>query len=246
MRAMSGSRRQSDAPPGPALGDPRPRPGAGRPRLRDRPDRHPEGRAARSSTSPASPKPRRSSAACPRKATGSAPPTPRSRSRSSTTCSARAAATTSSARSPPWPKTTPGPATSKLLYRHYSISESPLELGFYGAEAAAAQGYGWQYTYLFFRNQDEAERFGVDQDFLDSIAGGDRGTQRARMGRIPGRRTAAPAGRSPSGSKATRTRHRPRHPHPARRRSSAGRAAPGRSRTAPAWPRSKQAIEAVQ
>jgi hypothetical protein len=70
----------------------------------------------------------------------------------------------------------------KLLYRHYSVSESPVEEGFYGAEAAAAQGYGWQYTYLFFRNQDEAERFGLDQgaakrfgldqDFLESIAGG--------------------------------------------------------------------------
>ncbi|HKT82202.1 MAG TPA: thioredoxin domain-containing protein [Solirubrobacterales bacterium] len=64
------------------------------------------------------------------------------------------------------------PGDAKLLYRHYSNSESPEELGFYGAEAAADQGYGWQYTYLFFRNQDEAERFGVDQDFLDSVAGG--------------------------------------------------------------------------
>jgi protein-disulfide isomerase len=60
----------------------------------------------------------------------------------------------------------------KLLYRHYSVSESPQELGFYGAEAAAQQGYGWQYTYLFFRNQEEAKRFGIDQDFLDSVAGG--------------------------------------------------------------------------
>jgi Thioredoxin len=60
----------------------------------------------------------------------------------------------------------------KLLYRHYSVSESSQELGFYGAEAAAQQGYGWQYTYLFFRNQDEAKRFGVHQDFLDSVAGG--------------------------------------------------------------------------
>jgi protein-disulfide isomerase len=59
----------------------------------------------------------------------------------------------------------------KLLYRHYSASESPQELGFYGAEAAAQQGYGWQYTYLFFRNQEEARKFGVDQEFLDSIAG---------------------------------------------------------------------------
>ena len=64
------------------------------------------------------------------------------------------------------------PGDVQLLYRHYSNSESPEELGFYGAEAAADQGYGWQYIYLFFRNQDEAERFGVDQDFLASIAGG--------------------------------------------------------------------------
>lgn len=64
------------------------------------------------------------------------------------------------------------PGEVKLLYRHYSNSESTEELGFYGAEAAADQGYGWQYAYLFFRNQDEAERFGIDQDFLDSVAGG--------------------------------------------------------------------------
>ena len=64
------------------------------------------------------------------------------------------------------------PGEVKLLYRHYSNSESPQELGFYGAEAAAQQGYGWQYVYLFFRNQDEAKRFGIDQDFLDSVAGG--------------------------------------------------------------------------
>lgn len=64
------------------------------------------------------------------------------------------------------------PGDVKLLYRHYSNSENVEQLGFFGAEAAAEQGYGWQYTYLFFRNQDEAERFGIDQDFLDSVAGG--------------------------------------------------------------------------
>jgi len=64
------------------------------------------------------------------------------------------------------------PGDAQLLYRHYSVSESPQELGFYGAEAAAQQGYGWQYTYLFFRNQGEAKRFGIDQRFLDSVAGG--------------------------------------------------------------------------
>jgi protein-disulfide isomerase len=64
------------------------------------------------------------------------------------------------------------PGDVKILYRHYSNAENPEELGFYGAEAAADQGYGWQYTYLFFRNQDEAERFGIDDDYLASIAGG--------------------------------------------------------------------------
>jgi protein-disulfide isomerase len=64
------------------------------------------------------------------------------------------------------------PGDVKLLYRHYSNSENVQQLGFYGAEAAAAQGYGWQYIYLFFRNQDEAERFGIDEDYLDTIAGG--------------------------------------------------------------------------
>ncbi len=64
------------------------------------------------------------------------------------------------------------PGDVQLLYRHYSNAENAEELSFYGAEAAADQGYGWQYIYLFFRNQDEAKRFGIDQDFLDSIAGG--------------------------------------------------------------------------
>lgn len=63
------------------------------------------------------------------------------------------------------------PGEAKLEYRHYSVSSLPEELGFFGAEAAADQAYGWQYTYLFFRNQEEARRFGVDEDFLRSVAG---------------------------------------------------------------------------
>jgi protein-disulfide isomerase len=63
------------------------------------------------------------------------------------------------------------PGDVQLLYRHYSNAENTQELGFYGAEAAAEQGYGWQYTFLFFRNQNEGERFGIDQSFLDSVAG---------------------------------------------------------------------------
>jgi len=64
------------------------------------------------------------------------------------------------------------PGDVQLLYRHYSNSINTQQLGFYGAEAAGEQGYGWQYTYLFFRNQDEAERFGIDQDYLAAIAAG--------------------------------------------------------------------------
>jgi len=63
------------------------------------------------------------------------------------------------------------PGDVKLLFRHYSIARNPLELGFFGAEAAAEQNYGWQYTYLFFVNQDEAERFGVGEELMDSLAG---------------------------------------------------------------------------
>jgi protein-disulfide isomerase len=63
------------------------------------------------------------------------------------------------------------PGDVKLLLRHYSVAENPIELGFFGAEAAAEQGYGWQYTYLFFRNQAEAERFGIDDEFMASLAG---------------------------------------------------------------------------
>lgn len=64
------------------------------------------------------------------------------------------------------------PGDVKLLWRHYSNSVNPEQLGFYGAEAAAEQNYGWQYIYLFFRNQDEAERVGIDDRYLASIAGG--------------------------------------------------------------------------
>lgn len=63
------------------------------------------------------------------------------------------------------------PGDVKLLMRHYSFARNPLEVGFFAAEAAAQQGYGWHYTYLFFRNQGEAERFCVGDEFLESLAG---------------------------------------------------------------------------
>jgi hypothetical protein len=67
------------------------------------------------------------------------------------------------------------PGDVKLIYRHYSNAETAQELGFYGAEAAAEQGYGWQYIYLFFRSQEEAKRFRTPklfEGFERSIAGG--------------------------------------------------------------------------
>jgi hypothetical protein len=74
------------------------------------------------------------------------------------------------------------PGSVKFLYRHYSNSENEIEYGFYGTEAAAEQGYGWQYAFLFYVNQEEADRFGVTEEenkrsglrenFLDSVAGG--------------------------------------------------------------------------
>jgi len=63
------------------------------------------------------------------------------------------------------------PGDVKMEYRHYSFSPSTEELGFFGAEAAGDQAYAWPYIYLFFRNQDEAKRVGVDEDFMSSVAG---------------------------------------------------------------------------
>jgi protein-disulfide isomerase len=63
------------------------------------------------------------------------------------------------------------PGDLQIEYRHYSFSPATEELGFFGAEAAADQDYSWPYVYLFIRNQDEAERVGIDEDFLTSVAG---------------------------------------------------------------------------
>jgi len=74
------------------------------------------------------------------------------------------------------------PGSVKFFWRNYSDSENEIEYAFYGAEAAAQQGNGWEYVYLFFVNQEEANRFGVSEaenrrsglreNFLDSVAGG--------------------------------------------------------------------------
>jgi protein-disulfide isomerase len=58
----------------------------------------------------------------------------------------------------------------QLDYRHYSFSPRVVQEGFIAAEAAGEQGYLWQFVYLLFRNQDQAERFGVTDNLLESIA----------------------------------------------------------------------------
>ncbi len=58
----------------------------------------------------------------------------------------------------------------QLDYRNYSFSERAVQEGFIAAEAAGEQGYLWQYVYLLFRNQAQAERFGVTGNLLESIA----------------------------------------------------------------------------
>ena len=132
------------------------------------------------------------------------------------------------------------PGDVKLLYRHYSNSESPEELGFYGAEAAAEQGYGWQYTYLFFRNQDEAERT-RDRPGLPRLdRRRRRGTERARMGSGAGRQRRArrPDLQAPRRLRGTwaGTRHPDRpgddRQRPERHPDAAGRPDAGRNRTA--------------
>ena len=61
---------------------------------------------------------------------------------------------------------------ANLLYRHYSFSIRPVQEGFLAAEAAAEQDYLWQYVYLFFASQAEAERVGAQgfDEFLQALA----------------------------------------------------------------------------
>jgi protein-disulfide isomerase len=68
-----------------------------------------------------------------------------------------------------------GPVRSgdlQLGYHNFPMTESGFFLGAYGAVAAAKQDYEWQFIELFFFNQDEAEKHGADQEFLDNIARG--------------------------------------------------------------------------
>jgi protein-disulfide isomerase len=60
----------------------------------------------------------------------------------------------------------------KLEFVHYSMSERAAGAAAFGAVAAGLQGQQWQFIELFFRNQSEAQRRGVTQEFLDEVAKG--------------------------------------------------------------------------
>jgi protein-disulfide isomerase len=60
----------------------------------------------------------------------------------------------------------------QLIFHNFPMTESGFFLGAYAAVAAGKQDYEWQFVELFFANQDEAERRGADQEFLDNIARG--------------------------------------------------------------------------
>jgi len=60
----------------------------------------------------------------------------------------------------------------KLEYRHFSTSDRATGLADIGAVAAAEQEHEWQFIELFFRNQEEAQRRGVTDEFLEQVAKG--------------------------------------------------------------------------
>ena len=60
----------------------------------------------------------------------------------------------------------------KLEFRHWSMTERPSGVASYGAVSAGLQAQQWQFIELFFQNQEEAQRRGVTQEFLDEVAKG--------------------------------------------------------------------------
>ena len=53
---------------------------------------------------------------------------------------------------------------------NYSLGEAEVTQSAYAATAAGAQDREWQFAELFFRNQDEAPRGSVTEEFLDDVA----------------------------------------------------------------------------
>jgi protein-disulfide isomerase len=63
------------------------------------------------------------------------------------------------------------PGDASIEFKNFSLGAKEVTLGGIGVEAAADQDHGWQYAEMFMRNIDEAPTQGVNQDFLDEVAG---------------------------------------------------------------------------
>lgn len=60
---------------------------------------------------------------------------------------------------------------ASIELRNFSLGAKEITFGGIAVEAAAEQDHGWQYMEMFMRNLDVAPTQGVDQDFLDEVAG---------------------------------------------------------------------------
>jgi protein-disulfide isomerase len=60
---------------------------------------------------------------------------------------------------------------AQMIFKNFSLGAKEVTLGGIGVEAASAQDHGWQYAEMFMRNQDQAPTTGVNQDYLDEVAG---------------------------------------------------------------------------
>lgn len=59
----------------------------------------------------------------------------------------------------------------RLELRHYSAGPVARPLAAFGAIAAGEQGVQWQYAHLVAANLEQVPADGVDQEFLDAVAG---------------------------------------------------------------------------
>lgn len=59
----------------------------------------------------------------------------------------------------------------QMIFRHYPLGVKPVTLGGIGSAAAGQQDREWQYAELFMRNLDQVPEQGVNQEFLDEVAG---------------------------------------------------------------------------
>jgi protein-disulfide isomerase len=59
----------------------------------------------------------------------------------------------------------------QILLRHRPVGVKPATLGAFGTLAAGEQDRAWQYAEIFMRNLDKVPERGVDEEFLDEVAG---------------------------------------------------------------------------